>query len=48
MSEVEPHLLTLLLTMAQAQRYLQVSECITLACGLIKGTEVEKKIRERK
>ena len=48
MSEVDPHLLTLLLAMVQAQRYLQVSECISLDCGLIKGTEVEKKIIERK
>ena len=48
MSEIEPHLVTLILVMAQAQRCLQASECISLSNDLIKGTEVEKKIMDRK
>ena len=48
MSEVDPHLVTLILAMAQARRCLSASECISLANNLIKGTEVEKKIIQRK
>ena len=47
MSEFEPHLVTLILSVAQAQRYLEVSECISLANNLIKGTEIETKIIDR-
>ena len=48
MYQVEPQLVTLILAMAQARRCLQASECISLANDLIKGTEVEKTIIERK
>jgi len=48
MSGVEPQLVTLILAMAQARRCLRASECLSLANDLIKGTEVEKKIIERK
>ena len=48
MHEVEPQLVTLILAMAQARRCLRASECISLANDLIKGTELEKKIIERK
>ena len=48
MSEVEPHLVTLILAMAQARRCLGVTECLGLANDLIKGTSLEKDIIERK
>ena len=48
MSEVEPHLVTLILAMAQARRCLRANKCISLANDLIKGTEVQKKIIHRK
>ena len=48
MSQVEPHLATLILAMAQAQRCLRASECISSANDLIKWTEVEQKIIDRK
>ena len=48
MYQVEPQLVTLILAIAQDWRCLQASECIALANDLIKGTELEKKIIERK
>ncbi len=48
MSQVEPHLVTLILAMAQARRCLGATECLTLANDLIKGTQLEKEIIERK
>ena len=48
MHQVEPQLVTLILAMAEARRCLQASECISLANDLIKGTELEKKIIDRK
>ena len=48
MYQVEPQLVTLILAMAQARRCLQASECISLANDLIKGSDLEKKIIERK
>ena len=48
MHQVEPKLVTLILAMAQARRCLRASKCIALANNLIKGTELEKKIIEKK
>ena len=48
MSEVEPHLVTLILAMAQARRCMGVTECLGLANNLIKGTALEQEIIERK
>ena len=48
MHQIEPKLVTLILAIAQAWRCLRASECIALANDLIKRTELEKKIIERK
>ena len=48
MHQVEPHLVTLILAMAQARRCMGASECLALANDLIRGTEVEKQIIESK
>ena len=48
MHQVEPQLVTLILAMAQARRCLRASECVSLANDLIEGTELEKRIIERK
>lgn len=48
MSQVEPHLVTLILAKAQASRCMGPSKCLALANDLIKDTPVEKEIAEIK
>ncbi len=44
MYQVEPHLVTLILVMAQARRCMGASEYLALTNNLIRGTQVEKEI----